>query len=201
MTQNFAFPVVGWLRDLSAGARQEIGRRFPTLPADRISSEAGWYVIMRDANHPAPDEARKMLVSLQGQARQLFAALQPSAIVPAQRLYRTGPAGLIQSPVGLADLRTALLYFDIAFSKAITFIPAGRRRSPRERLVRSLANILLESGETIDAKPQGVLCRLVEIVLLDVEEAPTDVRKIVQPVVRAMENSKKKAGTFSKKAC
>ena len=56
MTQNFAFPVVGWLRDLSAGARQEIGRRFPTLPADRISSEAGWYVIMRDANHPAPDE-------------------------------------------------------------------------------------------------------------------------------------------------
>jgi hypothetical protein len=76
----------------------------------------------------------------------------------------------------------------------VNFIPEGRRRSPRERLVRALAYILLRAGEAIDARPQGTLCRLVDIVLRDVQENPSDDRKLVQPVVRALENSTKKAG-------
>jgi hypothetical protein len=197
VTQNFAFPASGSLRDLSLRARQEIGRRFPNLPVDEISSEAGCYVIMRDAKHPSPDEARKTLQSLQRQARKLHDEMQSEPL----RSFIEQAAILVRAPVGLDDLRTALSDFDMVFAKAITFIPAGRRRSPRERLVRGLANILLEAGEAIDAKPQGALCLLVGIVLLDVEEAPTDIRKIVQPVVRAVETSKKKAGAFSRKAC
>lgn len=191
MTQNFAFPASGWHRDLSSHARQEIERRFPTLPVDKISSEAGCYVIMRDAKHPSPDEARKTLRRLRRQARELHDAVHPVALAPL-RGFIDQAAGLIEAPVDLADLRTALLYFDRAFSKAISFIPAGRRRSSREQLVRALASILLEAGEHIDARPQGTLCLLVGIVLLDVEETPSDVRKVVEPVVRALENSKKK---------
>ncbi len=198
MTQDFAFPASGSLRDLSSHARREIERRFPTLPVDKISSEAGCYVIMRDAKHPSPDEARKTLRGLQQLARELHNAVLELGPL---RSSVNQAAILIRAPVGLDDLETALSYFDTAFSKAVTFIPAGRRRSPRDWLVRGLASILLEAGEAIDERPQGALCLLVGIVLLDAGEAPTDVRKIVQPVVRAMETSKKKAGTFSRKAC
>jgi hypothetical protein len=195
LTQNFAFPTISWHRDLSPRARQEIECHFPTLPVDRISSEAGWYLIMRDAKDPSPDEARKTLRRLQRQARQLHDGVLPLALGPL-RSFVDQAAGLIESPVGLDDLRIALRYFERAFEKAAAFIPAGRRRSPRERLVRALASILLEAGEAINAKPQGTLCQLVSIVLVDVKEAPTDVRKIVEPVVRALETSNKKLANF-----
>jgi hypothetical protein len=196
VTQNFAFPAFSWHRDLSPRARQEIECRFPKLPVDRISSEAGWYLIMRDAKHPSPDEARKTLRRLQRQARELHDEVLPPALGPL-RSFVDQAAGLIESPVGLHDLRIALLYFERAFAKAAASIPEGRRRSPRERLVRALASILLEAGEAINAKPKGTLCTLVSIVLVDVEEAPTDVRKIVEPVVLALETSNKKNGEFS----
>ena len=190
MTQDFAFPAIGWHRGLSPQARQEIGRRLPTLPVDEISREVGYYVIRRDAKHPSPDHARKMLRRLRHQARELHEAILPATLGPL-RSFIDQAAGSIEAPVKLEDLRTALLYFDAAFAKAATFIPAGRRRSPRERLVRTLVSILLEAGEAIDARPQGSLCLLLGIVLQDVNEKPTDVRKIAQPVVDALETSNK----------
>ena len=198
MTQNFAFPAFGWHRDLSLHARQEIKCRFPKLPVDRISSEAGWYVIRRDAKYLSPDEARKTLRRLQRQARELHDGVLPLALGPL-RSFVDQAAGLIESQIALNDFRIALLYFERAFAKAATSIPAGRRRSPRERLVRALAGILLEAGQAIDAKPQGALCTLVSIVLSGVKETPTDIRKIVQPVLRALETSNKKFGEFSQR--
>jgi hypothetical protein len=169
MTQNFAFPAFGWHRDLSLHARQEIKCRFPKLPVDRISSEAGWYVIRRDAKYLSPDEARKTLRRLQRQARELHDGVLPLALGPL-RSFVDQAAGLIESQIALNDFRIALLYFERAFAKAATSIPAGRRRSPRERLVRALAGILLEAGQAIDAKPQGALCTLVSIVLSGVRK-------------------------------
>jgi hypothetical protein len=194
------FPASGWRRDLSPRARREIERSFPTLPVDEISSEVGWYVILRDAKSPSPAEARETLRNLQRLARELNDAVQPMALGPL-RSFIEQAAGLIGSPVSLKDLRTALFYFDRSFSKAVTFIPKGRRRSPRERLVRALVNILLAAGEPIDARPQGTLCRLVDIVLRDVGETPSDVRKLAQPLVRELENSREKPGAFSGRVC
>jgi hypothetical protein len=107
VTQNFVFPASGWRRDLSPGARREIERSFPTLPVDEISSEVGWYVILRDAKSPSPAEARETLRNLQSRARELHDALQPMALGPL-RSFIEQAAGLIGSPVSFKDLRTAL---------------------------------------------------------------------------------------------
>ena len=78
-------------------------------------------------------------------------------------------------------------------------IPPGRRRSARERLVREIFYILQEAKELIDAKPQGTLCVLLSIILEDADEKPSDVRKLVKPVV--LELSKKSVAVFSKPDC
>jgi hypothetical protein len=204
VTQDFSFPATGWLRDLSQGAREEIGRRFPALPVDEISREVGYYLIGRDAmdTDPEPEEARQMLRGLQKQARELHDVLQPMTLGPLETFIGQAAVKIpIKAPIALKELRDALLYFAAAFSKATTFIPEGRRRSPRERLVRVLVGILREAGEPINARPKGALCTVVDIVLRDVGEKPTDVRRIVGPVVQALENSPKASATVSKRPC
>jgi hypothetical protein len=198
MTQDFIFPATGWRRELSDNARKQILRVLPTLPIDKISREAGWYVILRDADHPSPQEARATLHHLQKLAIKLHATLQE---VGPLRSFIEQSAALIEAPIALQDFQIALLYYERAFSKTATFIPQGRRRPPRERLVRSLVSVLRDAGENIDATPQGALCRLIGIVLEDVGENPSDIPKIVRPVLRALENSGKKATAVSINLC
>ena len=199
MTQDFEFSAFGWLRDLSLGAQNEIAQRFPTLPVDRISREAGYYVIRRDAQNPSPGQARETLRAIQRTAHVLHDAMQ-GAPYPLQPIINQAAVSQNLS-VDLEGLQSALLHLKFACSKAVTFISEGRRRSPRERLVCALVGIFRDAGKTIDAKPKGAFCQLVEIILQDVGEKPSDVRKLVQPVVRALENSKKKAGAFCRKTC
>jgi hypothetical protein len=91
--------------------------------------------------------------------------------------------------IGLDDVREILGNFVLVLAKAEADIPKGHRRTERERLVRTLAAILQDAGEVLDAKPKGTLCQVVEIVLQDVGEEPSDVRKIVRPVVLALEKT------------
>jgi hypothetical protein len=196
MKRDFMFAAVGWHRGLSDVAQKEISKRFPSLPIDKISSEAGYYFILRNAKHPSPEEARDTLRTLQGKARALRDAMEHAPYPLRHEIYLA--AALQTLPLDLDDLQVALLHLEKVCSKAITSIPEGRRRSPKERLVRALASIFQNVGETLDGKPKGAFCRVVEIVLRDFGEKPSDVRKLVQPIVRELENSKKKSGAFSK---
>jgi hypothetical protein len=192
MKTDFMFPVVGWHHGLSENAKREIQRRFPTLSLDRISNEAGYYRMMRDEVdlHPSPEGAREKLRIFRQQIRKLHATARSIARGPLDSVIRHA-ACVNNSPVDLETLQTALLYSEKIAATAITLIPKGRRRSARERLVRSLAAILQDAGESIDAKPKGTLCCLVDIVLRDVGEKPSDIPKLVRPITRRLENSPK----------
>jgi hypothetical protein len=200
MISDFMFSAFGWHRELSQRAQDEIKRRFPGLPVDKISGEAGYYVILRDAKQPSSAQAREALRRIQQKASRLNDALHPSGLGPLESFIEQ-TAAIRELPVELDDLRSALQHLEIACSKAIALIPEGRRRSSHERLVRVLANIFLEAGQAVNDRPKGAFCQVVSIVLGDVGEKPSDVRKLVQPVVRAVEISKKKTVAFSKRVC
>lgn len=197
MTRDFMFAAAGWRRDLSERAQKEISKHVPSLPIDLVSKEAGYYVIQRDAaKHLLPEEAREALRMIQHKARALRDTMQRT---PYPLQHEISRAAVLQTlPVNFEDLQLTLFHLEYACSKAITIIPEGRRRSARERLVSALAAIFQDANEAIDAKPRGTFCRVVEIVLQDVGEKPSDVRKLVEPTVRKLENSKKKSGAFSK---
>ena len=121
MNTNFEFSSAGWMRDLSPRAREEIERRFPALPVAAISSAAGYYRIRRDEKqNPTPAEAQKVLRSLHKQARDLHDALSSPVLFPLEAFVEHS-ARLVEAPVDLDDLRTALLYFKHAFLRAAQF--------------------------------------------------------------------------------
>src|SRR5262245_41493725 len=109
MKTDFMFPVVGWHHGLSETAKREIQRRFPTLPLDKISNEAGYYRMMRDAEHPSPEEARETLQTFCQQIRKLHIAARSIARGPLDSDIRHA-ACVTNSPVDLEALQTALLY-------------------------------------------------------------------------------------------
>jgi hypothetical protein len=193
MKQDFMFPVTGWLRDLSPKARKAIAKRVPALSVDNVSRAAGYYALMRDADHPSPDEARKTLLVLQQQARELNLGIM-----------RLGPlhtfvmqAAAMTEGTEIETWTGALCDCERALAKARTYIPKGVRRSPKDRFISELAALFQEAGEPISAKPKGAFCAVVDIVLRDVGEEPSDVRKIVKPLVSALENARQKQKAFS----
>ena len=192
------FPASGWLGELSPVAQKLIETRYPALPVEAISREAGWYVIIREEHkkHPSPKDARKKLQALQKQARQLCTAIEPLAMAPLSGVVREAVAEL-----NFADFAKKLLVFAAAFKEAETRIPEGRRRSPHDLLVSEVAAILLRAGESPNKKPNGTLCQLVGIILTDVKENPSDIPKLVGPVVRRLENSIKQKTKVSREAC
>jgi hypothetical protein len=141
----------------------------------------------------------KLLDALQRRARDLLNALEDRSKLDPIRSFIDQAAVLQHTeisaddrPYKVDDLKSRLLAFEINCSKAKGFIAKGRPPNPRHLLTLHLALILRDAQQTVDAKPQGTLCRLVAIVLEDLGEKPSDIRKVVEPVVRDLEKSSPK---------
>jgi hypothetical protein len=82
------------------------------------------------------------------------------------------------------NLTSVLREAGIAFAKAEALIPEGRPRNARQWLVREMKPILETAGITVDDRPTGPFCQILEIVFEDAGEKPppTDIRKLVQSV-------------------
>jgi hypothetical protein len=63
-------------------------------------------------------------------------------------------------------------------------LPRGRARNPHALLARNLANILAATGECLDARPNGALCRVLGVVLDAAGEQPSNIPSIARPEIR-----------------
>jgi len=187
MTSDFMFPTGGWLRDLSPKAREEIARRVPGVPVEAVAHEAAYYVLMRDGEKsaPTPAGARAKLHRLQIRCRKLHDDLQNSELAPLTGFVEQAAALQGETHYRLmSDLRENLLRAEAALAKARTWIPAGHRRTPRDRLVWNLKAILETVGQVADARPKGPLCQIVNVILEDADEEPSSVTSIVTEALK-----------------
>jgi hypothetical protein len=180
-------PSAGFIQPLSKKRRAEIEAKFPSLSIEAIETEFSSYLILRDSDQPPLEDLRKEVDSLLNAVRTVQKKLE--IISPgASDLINLSGAHLGHVRV-LETLFPFIVFAEASAAHAQRRTPKGQRLMPRTRLARNLAWIVHDGGLEINAKTKkGTLVPLVEILLEDAGEAPSDARKIV---TEAMKNWKR----------
>jgi hypothetical protein len=186
---NFTFPAAGFQHELSPRARRQLAEAFPNLPTDSIEDAITLYVMLRDAQQPEPGEGRKTLRAVRKWAHKGRQLLHSPEFAHVESFVRQHIAQS-NAPIDVEELRhTTLTALADVCAGVEASIRTGGGINPHQRLVGALAQILRDAGQAIDKRPTGALCRLIGLVLEELEES-MDVPKLMAPIVHAMENAR-----------
>jgi hypothetical protein len=170
----------GVCREIGAAARAEIERRWPALNVDEISSASKNYQLRREHKAETPVSLQATMDNLAAMASGLRVRLLTLSEEANDHLWNdykaTGQTELFESiPAGLWRLQHAAMRAHNAEVGG-----DGRKQvGARHLLVSALAWQLQKAGLELNARPTGDLCRVVEVILHDLGEHPSDVRKLV----------------------
>jgi hypothetical protein len=177
----------GACRELGPAAREEIARRWPVLNVEEVSSASKNYQLRREHKAETPVSLRATMDEIATMASDLRVRLLTLSEEADDHLWNdfleTGQTELVES------IPSALWRLQHAAMRAHNAEVGGDGRKQlgaRHLLVSALAWQLQRAGLVCDARPSGDLCRVVEVVLHDLGERPSDVRKLVSNALAQM---------------
>ncbi|MET3824563.1 hypothetical protein ABIC16_000256 [Sphingomonas sp. PvP055] len=171
----------GVIRGLDARSMEEIARRWPTLDRDAVNSAASVFQINEQHKAETPRDIRKKMDKIVKLAVGLRLELQTLSEEASDHLfwdcYQSNDVALFQAMPGILDrLKAAAM----RSHNAEIGNDARDRAGPRQQLISSLAWQLENAGLVVDARPQGNLCLLADIVLHDLGEPSADLSRTVR---------------------
>jgi hypothetical protein len=163
---------------LSEGAQAEVRHKIPGLPMDRINRVVEEYRIYREHTPAKPKQVREeieRIVKLTSELR-LAIALASEETRDQFAIASRGRELIYQAHPFLSELGAqARAAFNVSPKPR-----KGDRANADGPMIRSLAGIIESVGKIADAKGNGPLCRLVEIVLRDTGKHVADIPDLVE---------------------
>lgn len=168
----------GVLEPLSAQAQKDIGRKFPSLPLERINEAVENYRIYRQHKAASAKKVREEIEAIVSQASALKLTI---AMASDETRDQFSFAGAGRDLLYQAEPFLSVLEAQARAAFNVSPKPRrGDRAAPEGPLVRNLAAIVRDAGEEANAKPNGVLCQLVAIVLKDSNKNLVDIKDLVE---------------------
>lgn len=186
----------GFLTPLPDAARDEIGRRWPMLPSDRIVSIFQTYVRERDAmaSEESPADVRARFASIRSAVDALAGEihwLQSSNIARLMDLKLVEKGAPSKYLGAISDLERQLVTVRALLRLGDGMMPEGRRKNPRHCLVADVGALVERCGLPADAKPTGALVGVYEILLNAAGDSATNAPKDVRDAMHALNKSPK----------
>ncbi|MFM9860608.1 hypothetical protein RUR49_19285 [Pseudoxanthobacter sp. M-2] len=170
---------------LPENTKIKIKNYLPMIDPDDIERDVFFYVVQRDgaADNRTPSDVISTISDTRATLVAALTQILSPEFLQLERVF-VAAAKDTDGMKHLSNLQTDLMEAIQLLDNAKQHIPAGRQVSPRERLVRLMAQRLIDAGITPTPKGGGDLFRLVTLVLEGLGEStvehPVEVRKLLQ---------------------